>query len=513
MELLHGAVTDFCARISDHFLFSVFAALLVLSNAAWIVYSLDKQNWETVAENARSMASVDLMDSTIASPFIIDGAGGTAIDIFFIVGFLLDFVCRFGALQDKRQFLGTNWLMLDALVLVAMIVDFMLERLSGAAGTSVLGVFRIFRIVRVVRFTMVLRYFPEVVQLVDGMIGSFRAMCVAILLIAVVVFVFGIGFSFAFVLDNGLQDMVMVGIDVAPGVVRSYRFDSVGGCMWHLLIDGLFMSGFGTILEDMRTSSVSLAVFLLFFLFVFTGALVLLNMIIGFQCDIAARVSESNRETNEVFFLVNRLTGILEGYDKQHDKKLSRDDFQVLLSDPELAICLDDFGTDISSLSVLAEQLFSEEQERMRISNEAYLTATRPDLSELEETRTVDSDCDGRLTFVEILQLALQLRGTNGATVTDVTSLREYMRNRMDRLEKVLAKLVGRERVSNTKIPPRPSTVSSESSFGSLPKVQEHREDVLPKLHDLHTSLRTIQGEMLELTHLVCPDADATVDV
>lgn len=46
-----------------------------------------------------------------------------------------------------------------------------------------------------------------------------------------------------------------------------------------------------------------------------------------------------------------------------------------------------------------------------------------------------NSECDGRLAFVEILQLALQLRSTHAATVTDIASLRDYTRRRMDRME------------------------------------------------------------------------------
>merc|ERR1719444_628722 len=117
--------------------------------------------------------------------------------------------------------------------------------------------------------------------------------------------------------------------------------------MCHLLISGLILDDVNTLLEDMRRSDVSTLVFMIFFAWVVFGAFNVLNLLIGLQCEVASRMVARSRTKEEVQYLKHRLVSLLEGYDREEDQRLCRDDFLLLLSDPELEACLDEFGTDM----------------------------------------------------------------------------------------------------------------------------------------------------------------------
>merc|ERR1712226_1446042 len=102
-----------------------------------------------------------------------------------------------------------------------------------------------------------------------------------------------------------------------------------------------------------------------FLVYIFAGTIMMLNMLIGFQCEVAARVHAHDTEATEVAYLKQNLWPILEAYDKDGDKHIEKELFEVLLKDPEIHDILTQFGTDVDDLRSLGNILFEDCSDRL----------------------------------------------------------------------------------------------------------------------------------------------------
>mmetsp|Transcript_26598 Transcript_26598/g.35832 ORF Transcript_26598/g.35832 Transcript_26598/m.35832 type:complete len:230 (-) Transcript_26598:194-883(-) len=134
-------------------------------------------------------------------------------------------------------------------------------------------------------------------------------------------------------------------------------------------------------------------------------------MLVGILFQVVADVSEAETLKNETYYLRYNLLDILECYDKDGDQTIGKEEFKVLMKNPEVHEILGKFGTDVQDLTTLADVLF--------------------------EDMTAESD-QGKLSFEELLQVVLRLRGARSASVTDIVQLREYLRQTMEALGKEL---------------------------------------------------------------------------
>eukprot|EP00913_Durusdinium_trenchii_P024472 g22974.t1 len=125
-----------------------------------------------------------------------------------------------------------------------------------------------------------------------------------------------------------------------------------------------------------------------------------------------------------VAYLKNTLLEILECHDKDNDRQIHRDEFELLMRNPEMHFVLTRFGVNVADLLNLKDVLFEDNTEQ----------------EEDEEEDEDDTNSHGlntarrklrKLSFQEFLEVVLRLRGGNSATVTDIVDLREYARHRV----------------------------------------------------------------------------------
>merc|ERR1719246_259991 len=97
----------------------------------------------------------------------------------------------------------------------------------------------------------------------------------------------------------------------------------------------------------------------------------------------------------------NTLFSMLEkaGVDQDHNRSLSKLEFHSLLVQPEAVRIIQKLGVDVIGLVDFSEAIFADDRE---------------------------------LSFVEFMELVLELRGTNKATVKDVVELRKWMMQEFD---------------------------------------------------------------------------------
>jgi len=124
-----------------------------------------------------------------------------------------------------------------------------------------------------------------------------------------------------------------------------------------------------------------------------------MNMLVGVLCEIVSMVASVEREELTVTYVRDMLlemlrTGGLDASVKVAAVRISRGAFQELLMMPPAVRIIQEIGVDVVGLVDFADYIFKD-----------------------------GSD----LTFEEFMELVLQLRGTNNATVKDIVDLRRYV--------------------------------------------------------------------------------------
>ncbi|OLQ00096.1 Glycerate dehydrogenase [Symbiodinium microadriaticum] len=130
-----------------------------------------------------------------------------------------------------------------------------------------------------------------------------------------------------------------------------------------------------------------------------------------------------------VAYLKNTLLEILECHDKDNDRQIHRDEFELLMRNPEMHFVLTRFGVNVSDLINLKDVLFEDTTEQDD-DDDYEDESPSPNPSRTPRCRRLR-----KLSFQEFLEVVLRLRGGNSASVMDIVDLREYVRQRFDRMD------------------------------------------------------------------------------
>jgi len=382
-----------CARIVRSQEFFIFSMTIVLLYVIWIAVDVEVNS----AGNFNDLpTSFQVVEHT------------------FCTTFLLELLVRFGAFRRMRDCLWDLWFVFDAVLVATQATEIWLIPLLSEGrrvpATGFLRVARMLRLLRLGRIMRVLRLFPEVLTLIKGISRAARSVCYTLLMLLVLLFVFATIFKSEAHEAEGLQQLF-------PSI-----FDAV--CM--LLLKGVLMDGatvtFYAILED------SWILAILFVVFIFLSAFVVLNMLIGILCDVVCQVSQIEKDDSAVNYLKSTLMDLLECYDKNDDKQLGKEEFELIMGNPEMHSILEHFDVDVSGLMSMKDVLF----ERMELDSDYKPFSGDPRSSTFLTTRGVS------LGFTEFIKAILRLRGANAATVMDMVDLREYVGRRLDRMDQRL---------------------------------------------------------------------------
>mmetsp|Transcript_26787 Transcript_26787/g.48647 ORF Transcript_26787/g.48647 Transcript_26787/m.48647 type:complete len:214 (-) Transcript_26787:260-901(-) len=155
-------------------------------------------------------------------------------------------------------------------------------------------------------------------------------------------------------------------------------------------------------------------------LFILLSSLTVMNMLVGVLCEVVSVVSSVEKEQMALNFVKNKVLSLVHesGLGKDESVRISRDEFQQLLLLPEGARVIQEVGVDVVVLVDLIDHIFTDE--------------------------------NSELTFADLMELVLQLRGTNTATVRDVVDLRKFLTQLekksndhvIDSIAKMVAKLL-----------------------------------------------------------------------
>eukprot|EP00747_Dinoflagellata_sp_TGD_P050679 gnl/TRDRNA2_/TRDRNA2_146903_c0_seq1.p1 gnl/TRDRNA2_/TRDRNA2_146903_c0~~gnl/TRDRNA2_/TRDRNA2_146903_c0_seq1.p1 ORF type:complete len:637 (+),score=126.13 gnl/TRDRNA2_/TRDRNA2_146903_c0_seq1:59-1969(+) len=368
-----------------------YSTLTVISvNALWIAIDTDHNKSES------------LMGADI---------GFQLAEHFFCLFFFLEWLVRFMAFKRKIYGFRDNWFQFDSVLVFFMVLETWVMTLvfiitgfdsgSSMGDAAVLRMLRLLRLTRMARITRLLRAAPELMILIKAMVAATRSVFFTLCLLMLIIYVFAIAFT---------------QLTRSSEAGKMY-FNTVADSMLTLTVYGTLLDEISRVAPDVGRENMFVGA--VFFFFILLAALTVMNMLIGVLCEVVVVTASVEKEQLTVSYVNSRLRDMLaeQGLENHEQDTISKHAFEQILENPEAARALQEVGVDVVGLVDFTDFIFRKQ-------------AQGPTDGEED-----DEEGYTELSFEAFMDMILQLRGSNGATVKDIVDLRKTIIQQLGKME------------------------------------------------------------------------------
>lgn len=239
-------------------------------------------------------------------------------------------------------------------------------------GSSILRLIRLARLVRLTRLTRLLRSFPELMIIVKGLAFAARSVCVFSLLWAIITYAFAILFK---QLTEGSS-------------VGATLFQSVPESLNTLLLPAVFGAN-ANIINQITNGNPGLWPIIVFFMALVS--VTIMYMLLGVLVDVIGAVAATEKQKIEISYIVGQLREELEKMSiVPEDMALNQQDFQNLVMEPAVVRVMQDAGVNVDVFADMLDLVWEDSSKQ-----------------------------SGNITFTDLVNMVLNMRGSNPATVKD----------------------------------------------------------------------------------------------
>jgi hypothetical protein len=175
--------------------------------------------------------------------------------------------------------------------------------------------------------------------------------------------------------------------------IESWYFESVPEAIHNLIIFATFCDDLSAMIIPVKEAST--VCMILVWMYIALSSLTVMNMLIGVLCEVISAVATEEKESMMIDKVKDKFGKIVTQLDTDNDGYLSWDEFQEILKFSEATDALASVNVDCSTLIDVAEDFFWEDGEKVK------------------------------LDFSQFMEIVLDLRGGQGATVKDVMTFRK----------------------------------------------------------------------------------------
>jgi len=374
--------------IARHHIFENTTLAVITINAIYIGFETDFNESDVLLE---------------ANPFFIVGEN------FFCVYYLFEWIVRFMSFRSKYQCLFDAWFMFDSgLVLLIVLETWVFVILAG--GRSPFGnnaaILRLFRLLRLSRLVKMLRSSPQLMILIKGVVTAMHSVVYVMLLLGILTYVFAI---------------ICTILSSDAGVIKDQYFDGVALSMYSLIIYATLLDDLSDFMDAIRAEN-SMILFVVF-IFICLSALTVMNMLVGILCEVISSVAETEKE----LFLAEKCRSVMKeivvNLDQDYSGSISLKEMKDILVTPGAINALQEIGVDPLGMIDFAEMFFWDE-------------AGKP----------VD------LSFERFMELVLDLRSSNNATLKDIMNLGKQFNAKLNHQAEATRNLEVQLRKSTTRL-------------------------------------------------------------
>jgi len=362
---------------------------------------------------------------------------------FFCIFFTFEWLVRLFAFDRKRDALQDGWFRFDMFLVFTMILDtwiIMTAQKFQSGGNQIsipVQPLRMVRLAKLSRMARLMKVFPELVTMFKGLLGSFRAISSAGILVGLMVYIWAILLHTLLKHEDERNKRWSEEYDV--------DFSTIPLCMWALLAQGtLMMDNSARVMTELLFADKSSVVIagIFFLIHMILSALLILQMLIGVMCDVVARVGADQRDALAIGILKQELLELITKFSTEKGK-ISQPDLLKVMRTP-------------SSVAVLKK-----------------LNINRLFLMELQ--KLLFPKLDSTVSIKAVMALMLQCRGDNTATVESLSRGFCFLASELDELkDETLYKISELSHhavhvydcvAPNQTIPPKPPPPEASSRF------------------------------------------------
>jgi len=263
-------------------------------------------------------------------------------------------------------------------IVAAFKIDF-----NMGEGFGILRMLRLLRLSRLLRMVRLMAACQELMFIINGLLAALRSVSLTLGLM------FCVHYIFAIILTS-LTDGLEIGSLYFPTVVYS---------MYKVFLVSTLLDDVGNSLTTVGNESGISAVVLGAAIWI--NNFTMLNMLVGVLCDLMSSVANDEKERMMITFAKDKVREAMEILDLNSDYRISKKEFSELMQDEDAVFALNEVGVDFEALMESADFFFQSDTEGQKFERE--------------------------LPFDEFMDLVLQLRSANTATVHDIMGLRRYM--------------------------------------------------------------------------------------
>jgi hypothetical protein len=268
--------------------------------------------------------------------------------------FSFEILVRYFAFEDKTNCLRDFWFKFDSVLVTLMVGETWILPLFLAGVDLDLTFVRLIRLLRLSRMARLIRMFPELMTMIKGAAMAWRAMSASLVAIILLLYIFAI------VLNTMLKNTTS---DLEP------YFGSLPLTMWTLTMDGLFQDSPGVVAGIMMyqtepyVATISITIFVIFTMF---SALMVLNMLIGAQCEVVSKVAIEEKERADLELMRSTMLVMLKNLDADGSGEIDKDELLALLENSHAIDTMETLTIDPIYL-VNYMMMFYEEKEALTI--------------------------------------------------------------------------------------------------------------------------------------------------
>lgn len=461
-----------CGRIANNERFQHVTLFVIVLNAFWIFVDVQWNHSALKLEDGRLPLE----------PY------STIVENIFCVYFTLEVVIRFLAFKKFRYCFIDAWFIFDFTLVLFMVLETwalpLLDLASGGSndGGGVLSNFSSFRLLRLLRLTRVarlMRFFPELLTLVKGMVRAMQSVVFILLFMVVVTYVFAIVFT------SQIAEYDYVPPPDSDPTAKDL-FGDMGSSMMTLFTNGVLVDNLVFTLTEIQKES--LILMWAFMVFIVVSGMTLFNMLIGVLCQVIEDSSQGEAEARQLAELKTCLVDAFQAMDESQDGLISKEEWAQISTNKKVQAALLKLGVEESMMEERLKQM----QESLfgRQSNGG------------DDAENGEVEAKEGLSFDEFVEQVVELRMDQPASALDVETLMSSLTQEHRVLQRRLAYMESelKKVVHGTQDPPSSSSRKRAMSQGS-----DREEDLVTAkstvfgnqaLLDTHRSVDAMASQM-----------------
>jgi len=401
---------------------------IIVLNAVWIFVDVE---WNNVA--------LTLEDGSLPlEPVSI------VVENLFCFYFTTEVFIRFMGFRKCTYLVRDAWFVFDFTLVVFMVLEtWLLPVISiissseGAGGIlSQFSSFRLLRLLRLTRMARIMRFFPELMTLVKGMVRAMQSVIFILLFLVIVTYIFAIVFTSQLGSHDYQPPQPPAAVEGEPepcpvemDETAQQLFADMGSSMMTLFTMGVLGDNLAFALYQIQKESIALM--WLFIAFMVMSGMTLLNMLIGVLCQVIDDSSREEEEARKLHELRTCLTEAFIATDESQDGKISEEEWANIRSNVKVQQSLIKLGVEENMmeerLNQMQQQLFAPKKKAIGESDSSL------------EGKQGDRE-DNALSFDEFVDQVVEMRMDTPASALDA----EMLKSELMAQDKVLKQKLGR---------------------------------------------------------------------